>query len=591
MAGNFETKMSKEDLRNLIDYARGNKQADTIIRGAKFLNVFTGEWQSQDIAIAEGKIVGVGKGYEAVKVVSAKGKFVVPGFIDSHVHIESTCMTPDKFQRVSLLHGTTSAIVDPHEIVNVLGEKGMQYILDCALKSTMDIYVMLSSCVPATNHLETSGAKLTAEDLLKFKSHPRALGLAEMMNFPGVLAKDDEVLDKIIAFQDRPLDGHCPMLVGKDLNAYVAIGVSSCHESITLAEAKEKLEKGMQVLLREGSVAKNVRDLCKVLSAYSSPKVSLCTDDRNPVDIIDEGHVDFIIRLLIKRGISPEAAYRAASWSTAHHYGLKGKGAIAPGYAADFVILKNYKKVIVEAVYKSGNLIKSEKDIPQITVTPPAENSIKYNLPPVDDLRLLGETGTFRVIEVIPNQIVTNSLKISLTASEQEIKPDLKKDILKIAVLERHGHGLPVAKALVKGFGLKKGALAASVAHDSHNVVVVGTNDDDMLECFAWMKKNGGGFVAVAGGRVKASLPLPIAGLMTDEPIKNVYKNLKALRKAAHDLGCKLEEPFLQMAFLCLPVIPTLKITDRGLVDVDKFDFVSVAVAAPLTVPGDIFGG
>jgi adenine deaminase len=570
--------LTRRELEDLIDYARGIKPCDIVLQGGKYLNVFTGEWITGDIAIAEGRVVGVGDDYQAEKKVNVKGKYLVPGFIDSHVHIESTCMVPDQFQRVALVRGTTGAIVDPHEIANVMGIRGIQYFLDCAEKSTMNIYVMLSSCVPATSHLETSGAKLSAEDLVKLKDHPHALGLAELMNFPGLLFKDKEVLDKVMAFQDRPIDGHCPMLRGKDLNAYAAAGIGSCHESVTLPEAQEKLEKGIHVELREGSVAKNVKDLCKILDAYSSPKISLCTDDRNPVDILDEGHVDYLIKLCIKKGIPPEVVYRSASWSTARHYGLKRRGAISPGYFADIVVLKDYKNVTIDCVYKDGVPYKKLEEVPSVPVSPPTENTVKYNVPVVGDLKIQSGDGNYRIIEVIPNQIITNALEQKIIASDQEIKPDIKKDILKIAVLERHGKGLPMAKALVTGFGLKKGALGSSVAHDSHNIVVVGTNDEDMIACFKWMLETGGGFVAIDRNTVKASLPLPVAGLMTEAPLKDVYKNLKNLRSTAKSFGCKLEEPFLQMAFLCLPVIPTLKITDRGLVDVAKFDFVSLKI-------------
>lgn len=571
---------SKQDFEHTIEVARGLKPSDLILKDGKYLNVFTGEWIKSDIAISKGKIVGVGEGYEASKVISVKGKYLVPGFIDSHLHIESTCMVPDQFQKMVLPRGTTGAIVDPHEIANVLGEKGLQYILDCASGSMMDLYVMLSSCVPATSHLETSGANLKAKDLLRLKDHPHVLGLAELMNFPGLLNKDPEVLDKVVAFQDRIIDGHSPMLRGKDLNAYLACGIHSCHESVSLEEAKEKLQKGMQVLLREGSVAKNIRDLCKILDAYSSPKVSLCTDDRNPVDIQDEGHIDYLIRTVIKKGIKPEVAYRSASWSTAASYGIKNKGAIAPGYDADIVILKDFKNVTIDCVFKSGHQIKLVSDVPDIDVTPPRENSIRYETPQLDNLKIkTSESGKYRVIEVIPNQIITNSLEINMSPTDGEIKADSKKDILKISVLERHGHNKPQVNALVKGFGLKSGAIGASVAHDSHNVVVVGTNDQDMLECFTWMKSSGGGFVAIKGGSVLASLPLPIAGLMTDQSYQSVYKNLKLLRKAAKQLGCPLFEPFLQMAFLCLPVIPSLKITDLGLVDVNSFKFVDLRIS------------
>lgn len=565
-------------MENIIDVARGLKPADLVLKNAKYLDVFTCQWLKGDIAITEGKVVGVGEGYKGVKTLNFKGKYLVPGFIDSHVHIESSMMSPDQFQLATLPRGTTGAIVDPHEIVNVMGLKGLEYILESAKQSTQDIYVMLSSCVPATDHLETSGAKISADDLLKYKNHPKALGLAEMMNFPGVLNKDPEVLKKLKSFQDRPIDGHCPMLRGKDLNAYIATGIRSCHESVSFDEAKEKLQKGMQVLLREGSVAKNLKDLCHLLTPHSSPKLSLCTDDRNPVDILDEGHLDFLIRTAIKCGLEPAIVYRAASWSTANAYGLKNKGAIAPGYDADIVVLNNFKKADVHSVLKNGLHIKSERDVPPLKIKHPTENSMKCRVPSLDDLQILGPEGLFRVIEVIPNQIITRAVQHKLKSDNGEVQIDIKNDVLKIAVLERHGHHRPISIGFVKGMGLKMGAIGSSVGHDSHNAVVVGTNDEDMRACFEWLITHGGGFVAIVSGQIQSALSLPIAGLMTDAPLQDVYKQMTNLRKALKKMGSRLHEPFLQLAFLCLPVIPELKITDHGLIDVNKFERVDIRV-------------
>lgn len=569
---------SAKELEDTIDAARGVLVADLVLRGAKYLDVFSCKWLKGDIAIHKGRVVGVGDTYKAKKTVLLKGKFIVPGFIDSHVHIESSMMAPDQFQMATLPRGTTGAIVDPHEIVNVMGTKGLDYILEASNKAKMDIYVMLSSCVPATDHLETSGAKISAMDLIKYKDHPKVLGLAEMMNFPGVLHKDAEVMKKLYAFQDKPIDGHCPMLRGKDLSAYIAAGIKSCHESVTFEEAQEKLEKGMQVLLREGSVAKNLKDLCRLLTPHASPKLSLCTDDRNPVDILDEGHLDFLIRLAIKCGVEPEVAYRAASWSTANSYGLVGKGAIAPGYDADLVVLNDFKKVAVHSVYKNGDAIKSVKDIPKLEIEHPMQNSVQCEVPKIEDLALLGPEGLFRVIEVIPNQIITRQKTVQLKSLNGEVQNDLKHDILKIAVLERHGHNKPISLAFVNGMGFKKGAIGSTVGHDSHNAVVVGANDSDMRACYQWLKENGGGFVAIVNGKVMASLSLPIAGLMTNAPLKDVYRQMTRLRAATKKMGTSLHEPFLQLAFLCLPVIPDLKITDVGLIDVNLFQRVEVRV-------------
>jgi adenine deaminase len=576
-------KLTKEEFGTRIDAARGLTACDLVLRGAKWLDVFSGQWLTGDIAINEGVIVGVGEKYQGKQTVSMKGRYLVPGFIDSHVHVESTLMVPSEFERVVLPRGTTSAILDPHEIVNVMGREGLEYILKCAERAQMDMFVMLSSCVPAT-HLETSGAKLSAQDLLPYKNHPKVLGLAEMMNYPGVLHKDPDVLEKIFQFQDGHIDGHSPMLRGRDLNAYLACGIKTCHESISEAEAQEKLERGMQVLLREGSVAKNLRELVGVLTEFSSPHVSLCTDDRNPLDILDEGHIDYLIRLAIKAGAPAHAVYRAASLSTAQCYGIERRGALASGWDADIVVLKDYKKCIVEKVIKAGRFV-DEKTLGRVQIEAPAQNSMRCRIPTIEQIQISNESAepvNVRVIGIVPDNIVTESLTEKLkTNAEGFVQPDFKKDVLKIVVVERHGHDQPPSIGFVKGMGLKKGAIGSSVGHDSHNAVVIGADDADIVKCFARLKELGGGFVVVENGKILAELALPVAGLMTNAPLKDIYKNLKALRLQAKKLGCKLTDPFLQMAFLCLAVIPQLKITDRGLVDVGKFDFVPVVMEAP----------
>ncbi|MDZ4677412.1 MAG: adenine deaminase [Oligoflexia bacterium] len=586
----LKKKLTKQELSSRIDAARGQVLCDLVLRGAKWLDVFSGQWLGGDIAIDAGVIVGVGEKYEGKKVINLKGRYIVPGFIDSHVHVESTLMVPSEFERVVLPRGTTSAILDPHEIVNVMGVKGLEYILACAEKAQMDMFIMLSSCVPAT-HLETSGAKLSAQDLLPFKNHPKVLGLAEMMNYPGVLNKDPEVLEKIFQFQDVHIDGHSPMLRGRDLNAYLACGIKTCHESISQDEAQEKLERGMQVMLREGSVAKNLRELVGVLTEFSSPHVSLCTDDRNPLDILDEGHIDYLIRMAIKAGAPAPAVYRAASLSTAQCFGIKGRGAIAPGWDADIVVLKDYKKCVVEKVIKAGRFV-DVAELGQELVLAPHENSMRCTVPGVDQIQvsvIVNDSSEqiirkpasvdVRVIGIVADNIVTESLSAKLNVNTHGfVQPDLKQDVLKIVVVERHGRHIAPSVGFVKGLGIKSGAIGSSVGHDSHNAVVIGVNDEDIVKCFSRLKELGGGFVVVKNGKILAELALPVAGLMTNAPLKDIYKNLKLLRKNASGLGCKLTDPFLQMAFLCLAVIPKLKITDRGLVDVDKFDFVSVVI-------------
>lgn len=573
-------KLSKEELSRRIDLARGNIQPELVIRGAKFLDVFSGQWVSGDIAIDHGIIVGVGEQYEGKKTQTVRDRWVVPGFIDSHVHVESSLMVPEEFERTVLPLGTTSAILDPHEIANVMGVDGIKYILECAEKSVMNIYVMLSSCVPAT-HLETSGASISAAELLPFKNHPHVLGLAEMMNYPGVLNKSPDVLDKLYEFQDVHIDGHAPLLRGKDLNAYLICGIKTCHESVGLKEAQEKLSKGMQVMLREGSVAKNLVTLCGALSDFSSPQISLATDDRNPADIAEEGHLDFLIRLAIKSGCSPASVYRAASWSTARCFGLRTKGAIAPGYDADLVILKDFKKCTVDKVIKAGAFVDVKK-LGERRVPPPTQNSMKFELPSVQDIQVKGVVGIknkVRVIEIVQGNIITKECKGELLADASgDLQSDVAKDILKIAVQERYGRGQKPATGFVKGMGLKSGAIGSSVGHDSHNAVSIGVNDEDILLCLERIKSLGGGFVVAQGGKIKAELSLPVGGLMSVDSSEKISQAIEKLRAQARKQGCELADPFLQMAFLCLAVIPDLKITDRGLVDVRTFNFVPVLV-------------
>ncbi|MBX9765685.1 MAG: adenine deaminase [Bdellovibrionales bacterium] len=593
-------KKTKAEIEIAIDVAAGRVPADLVLKGCHFLDVFSGRWIQGDIAIQQGEIVGTGESYDGKQTQDLTGQFVVPGFIDSHVHIESSLMTPSTFEKAVLPRGTTSAIIDPHEIANVLGLEGLKFFLQSAEVLTCDLFVMLSSCVPATEHLETAGARLSASDLMSLKDHPRVLGLAEMMNFPGVIGKAPEVMDKLVAFQDVFIDGHSPMVRGKDLNAYLVAGMKSCHESVSLEEAREKLQKGMQILLREGSVAKNLKELVPLLNAYSSPKISLCTDDRNPVDILDEGHVDYLIRVAIAHGHEPIDVYRAASWSTAAVYGLEGKGAIAPRYDADLVVLKDFKTVEIASVLKAGRWIRSQSDIPKRKIEMKFENTVRCEIPDLAEFQIrlpqqrlaASKSVDVRVIRVVPNQIVTKSevAKMNVvpafsdgtTSSFQsdqkfEVVADKSNDVLKIAVLERHGHGVPLAKGFVAGFGFQKGAIGSSVGHDSHNLVTVGTNDSDMRACLQWMKEKGGGFVAIVNGEVVAALELPLAGLMTDASLEEITQKMRHLREVTRDhMGGRLSEPFLQLAFLCLPVIPELKITDQGLIDVVQFQKVSV---------------
>jgi adenine deaminase len=484
-------------------------------------------------------------------------------------------VTPFEFERCVLPHGVTTVICDPHEIANVLGAEGIRYFLSCAERAVMDIRVNLSSCVPATPH-ETSGARLEITDLEPFRDHPKVIGLAEMMNFPGVLAGDPGIIAKLVAFQGGHIDGHAPLLTDQALNGYLAAGIRTDHEATTAVEAREKLRKGMAVLIREGSVSKDLEALAEILDANTSAYVALCTDDRNPLDILEEGHLDSSIRRLIKRGRPLHHVYRAASHSAARIFGLKDRGLVAPGYRADIVLVDSLEDCSVAEVVTGGRLVRPELFEAREPVPPVGLSSMKARWVDPDTFIVppnprQNETP---VIAVRPGLILTYRESAVLEVSERGTLPDIDNDVIKIGVIERHGINGNVALSFTKGFGLKRGAIASSVGHDSHNITVVGATDEDMALAVNRLIELGGGFAVADGGRVTAELALPIAGLMSLLSFEAVADKLHHLRDAARALGCTLPEPFLQVAFLALPVIPHLKMTDRGLFDVDKFDFV-----------------
>lgn len=554
-------------LTKRVSAAMGRTPCDLLIKNVRYLDVFQCRWIEGEIAVLDDTIVGVEPGLKAKRTFDAKGMALVPGFIDAHVHVESSMMTPDYFEQVVLPKGTTAAICDPHEITNVIGLKGLNYFLKSAEDLSLDLRVMLSSCVPASHPgLETNGAGvLKAKDLLKLRKHPKALGLAEMMNMPGVIHGDKIVHDKLEAFQDSIIDGHCPMLTGHELSAYAATGISSCHESSSLKEASEKLSKGISCWIREGSVAKDLEALAPLLTLETSTSMGFCTDDRNPLDIAQEGHLDYLIRQSIKMGVKPEVAYRAASWSVARHYGLKRVGAIAPGYRADFVLLSDINTCEIQKVWKSGvcvtELSRSKKQKIKFS------NTVYTNSVQEADLR--SPEGRVRVIGVRAGQILTDAF----------VKNHNDKGVAKLSVLERHGNKQKPANGYAYGFGENfKGAIVSSVGHDSHNLISVGSSAADMKIGFNALREMGGGFAVVQNQKVIASLALPFGGLMTSAEPKSIEKSLLNLRAASRTIGCELSEPFLQLAFLSLPVIPSLKLTDKGLVDVNQFKLISVKI-------------
>ncbi len=560
-------------LERLIDQGTGRVPADIVLKGGRFFDLVTGELVASDIAICGDRIVGTCGTYKGEVEIDISGRIVVPGFIDTHLHIESSLVTPHEFDRCVLPYGVTTVICDPHEIANVLGSDGIRFFLDSALETIMDIRVQLSSCVPAT-HLETSGADLPIEKLLPFRGHPKVIGLAEFMNFPGVIHKDPICMAKLDAFQGEHIDGHAPLLSGNDLNGYLSAGIRTEHECTSAAEALEKIRKGMHILVREGSVSKDLAALMPIITERLSPHLALCTDDRNPLDIAEQGHLDYMIRTAIANGVEPLAIYRAASISAARAFGLRDRGLVAPGWRADLVVLDSLESCKAEIVFSGGRKVTSELFATRKPVAPVGLDSVKarpvnaahFGVPVAD-----GETP---VIGVMPGKIITEHRRYRLPVKGNETAVDLGNDIIKVAVIERHGKNGNHANGFVQGFGLKKGAIASTVGHDSHNICVVGVSEDDMAFAANRLGEIKGGFVVVEDGKVTGEIALPIAGLMSLEPYEAVRDTLHSLRKAAYALGTTLEEPFLQVAFLPLPVIPHLKISDMGMVDVDKFQLI-----------------
>lgn len=566
-----------DTIRRRLAAAQGREPCDLVLRDVRWLDVFGCEFVSGDLAIKDGVVVGTTPGLEAARVIDGRGAHVVPGFIDAHVHLESSLLVPEGFQRAVLPRGTTTAICDPHELANVLGVPGIEFFLDAAERMTdgragLDLRVMVSSCVPATT-FETNGAGvLDASMLTPLLGRKKTLGLAEVMNVPGVLSGDPLVLDKLAAFDGRPLDGHAPLVTGRALAAYACAGITSCHESSELGEAKEKLRNGIAVWIREGSVAKDLDALAPLLTLATSTTIGFCTDDRNPLDIAQEGHLDWLVRSAIAKGVPIEVAYRAASWSVARHYGLAGPargaeriGAIAPGFRADLVILDDAATCQVRDVLVAGERV-SELDLPRpFYGTPP--NTIRTTLPEVRDLE--GPNGMVHVIDVQPGRILTG----------RHVAKSDAVGVRRLSVLERYGKGSRPANGYVAGFGEIEGAIASSVGHDSHNLVVVGSDPRDMRAALACLAEVGGGFCVVRDGAVLARLPLPLGGLMSLEGADSIARSLEDLRAASKAIGCILPEPFLQLAFLSLPVIPSLKLTDRGLMDVDAFQLIDVRAA------------
>jgi adenine deaminase len=561
-------------MEHLIAVARGDQPADLLLRNGKVVNVYSGEILGMDIAVTDGHIAGFGP-RAARSEVDLRGRFVAPGYIDAHVHIESAMASPTEFARAVLPRGTTTVVADPHEIANVLGLAGIEYMLQATASQPMQFFFALSSCVPATS-METAGAELTAETLAPLMPHPRVVALAEMMNFPGVIQGDPSVMAKIRLAQGarKRVDGHAPGVQGSSLDAYIAAGIASDHECISAAEAMEKLRRGMHIMIREGTGAKNMVALLDIIQPATAHRLMWCTDDRHPHDILAEGHMDAIVRKAIHLGVAPHLALRLATLNPAAYFGLPRTGALAPGQRADMVIFSTLENPVIEAVYAGGQRVAEHGRLLETAVFPdpiPPAPAMKID-PAGLDFRVTTAGSHIRVIEIVPGQIVTRQGQAETPVADGQVVADPHRDLLKIAVVERHRGSGRIGIGFVKGMGLRRGAIASSVAHDAHNIIVVGASDDDMHTAVRQVVAMQGGLTVAADGKILASLALPIAGLMSPEPIHSIQEQLTGLTRAARDLGASLPDPFMTLSFLALPVIPELKITDRGLVDVDRFE-------------------
>ena len=558
-------------MKHRLAVARGDEPADLVLRGGRVLSVFTREWLEGDVAVVDGAIAGIGA-YEGVETLDVSGKYVVPGFIDAHLHVESSKLMVDEFARLVLPFGTTAIVADPHEIANVLGTDGVHWLLDACDGLPLDVYFMAPSCVPASS-FESPRRPLSTGDLEGLLRRSRVLGVAEMMNFPGVVEGDEHELAKVRLA--RHVDGHAPGVHGARLNAYVAAGILSDHEAATLEEGRERLRAGMWLLIREASAARNLEALIPLAREYGPSRIAFCTDDREPEHIAADGHINSLVRDAVAYGIPPEDAIVMATLSPASYHGLDRLGAVAPGFRADLLVLSDLESFVPELVLKRGRPV---EDIPAVPVPDWVRHTVRIRPLEPGAFRIPWSGGAARVIGLVPGQIVTESLVEEPTLRNGCAVADPERDLAKIAVLERHLGTGRIGLGFVRGFGLRRGAFAASIAHDAHNLIVVGVDDAAMEQAVGRLVEVGGGLVVVDGGAVRAELPLPVAGLLSDRPLADVLAASDALNEALEAAGVRFPHPFQVLAFLALSVIPSLKITDRGLVDVDRFELVPLAV-------------
>ena len=567
------------DRKKLVQVALGNEPADLVLKNAEVFHVFTGEFLNADVAIVDGYIAGVGENYTGITEIDLSGKFLLPGYIDSHINLESSTLLPDEFARAAISNGTTTVIMDPHEIANVCGTAGIRFMLEATERIPLNVYMTLPSCVPASR-LDTSGAILEADDLKPILSHPRVLGLGEMMDFHGVLNLNEGVYAKLSMADNILVEGHAPGLKDKTLMAYAAAGIRSDHECTTPEQALQRLRAGMHLHLREGAVSKNFMALSEVINQDTAPYISFCADDISAEELLKEGHINKIVRMAISRKVPVATVLQIATINTAKYYGLKDLGAIAPGYKADILVMDSQNVRMPRQVYKSGQLVCTDGvvvDIPKTVIPPEVMNTINIKGIRKEDLKIPMNGNMANVIGIVPYQVVTKHFKLQVAVKNGEVISDIENDILKLAVFERHHGTGNVGLGLVKGLGLKSGAIASSIAHDSHNIIVAGTNDTDMILAVEEISRIGGGIVIVENGSILSCFPLPIAGLMTDLPAQEVADKQAELREIAHSLGVySFINPFLTLSFCSLPVIPALKLTDQGLVLVATGKYIPV---------------
>lgn len=575
--------LTREQTRQLLAVSRGDAVADMMIENVRILDLINGGEMPGPIVISGSSIAGIGPAYQdaaAIRRIDAHNAIAVPGFIDAHLHIESSMMTPLAFESATLPLGITSIVCDPHEIINVMGEPGLAWFLRSAEQAKQNQFVQISSCVPALAGCDFNGAEFLLEQMQPYHDHPHVLGLAEVMDYPAVIAGNAAMLDKLDAFRDLTLDGHCPLLTGKDLNGYIAAGIENCHETLLLEEGREKLSLGMALMIREGSAAHNLDTLAPLITEFNSPQCMLCTDDRNPWEIAHEGHINALIhRLINQHHIPAHVAYRVASWSAARHFGLRRLGLVAPGKQADIVLLDDLDQVAIRQVIIRGEpldngqlqaTLQHRQDLTQ----PPLHNTIDRQPVTAADLTLqLNQDSRYRVIQIVPNELITHQQQAVWQGDHFDLP-----DVCRLAVLERYGNNHPPALGLLQGFDLQQGALAASVSHDSHNLVVIGHNPEEMALAINQLIEYGGGLCVVNHHKVQSHLALPIAGLMSDKSAGKIAQSISELKAACQACGIKLNEPFIQMAFLSLPVISALKLTSMGLFDVHQFQFVNTTL-------------